>query len=64
MEQSLVHWEMMELLPMETLVVLHVTLVMSYLEVTLVLVKVMEDGVVVKPCVLVIYKSVVHALVF
>ena len=29
MERSIVHWEMMEFLPMKTLVVSHVTLVMS-----------------------------------
>ena len=29
MEQSIVHWEMMEFLPMKTLVVSHVTLVMT-----------------------------------
>jgi len=46
MEQSLVQWEMMEFLPMKTLVVSHVTLVMSLLVVTLVSVRVMEAGVV------------------
>jgi len=51
MEQSLVHWEMMELLPMKTLVVSHVTLVMSLLVVTLEPVRVMGAGVVVRPCV-------------
>ena len=51
MEQSIVHWEMMKFLPMKTLVVSHVTLVMSYLVVTLGPVKVMETGVVMMLCV-------------
>jgi len=45
MEQSIVQWEMMEFLPMKTLVVSHATLVMSLLVVTLVSVKAMETGV-------------------
>ena len=51
MEQCIVHWELTELLPMETLVVSHVTLVMSYLVVTLEPVKEMGAGVVLRPCV-------------
>jgi len=46
MEQSLVHWEMMEFLPMKTLVISNVTLAMSWLVVTLGPVKVMGAGVV------------------
>ena len=51
MELVIVHWEMMESLPMETLVVSHVTLVISQLVVTLGHVRVMGVGVVVIICV-------------
>ena len=45
MERLIVHWEMMEFFPMETLVVSHVTLVMSYLVLLREHVRVMVVGV-------------------
>jgi len=51
MEQSLVLWEMMELLPIKTLVVSHVILVMSSLVVILESVRVMVAGVALRLCV-------------
>ena len=47
MEQSVVHWEMMEFLPMKTLVVSHVMMAMSYLVVRLGPVRVLGPGVVI-----------------
>ena len=55
MEQSVVHWEMMDFIPMKTLVVSHVTLVMSKLVVTLGPVRVTGAGVVV-----ILYVEEVH----
>ena len=50
MEYSIVHWEMMKFLPLETFVLPHVTLVMSYTPVVLItlrIVRVMGAGVIV-----------------